>query len=263
MAQYSHRPFKCLLVGKSGSGKSTYQLRYVKNCRHSRVFIFDHKGEFRDKLGIEPLASLDELTDQLIEGEKFLSWEYRDEFPGDPEGAFQFFCRWTFEMCKELRGDGQKSLLVVDEVNRFTSVNELGYDFKELIEDGRIQGLDFLGTAHNANRINSNLRAQLTEIVALKTTDKRPLEFLSECGFDPEEIRALNVGEFILRDEWDEFHKGKLFSLQPGDVRSKPGQPNTEKTPCSFPSANSISTNTPEPQVSEIPSVSPSPGTSS
>jgi hypothetical protein len=211
--QVHHKPTKILIVGKSGSGKSTYQIRYVENAPYARVFLFDHKLEFEERLGVAACDSTDALVEQIKKGERFLSYHHSSDFPGDSENGFQFFCEWVYEITKVLRDDGQKSLFACDEVNRFTGTSDMGWAFRQLIEDGRLQGLDFCGTSHAANQIHNRLRLQLTEIVALRTLDPRPLAFLEENGFDPEQVKNLPVGAFITKDlDNDTFVTGKLFS---------------------------------------------------
>ena len=119
-------------------------------------------------------------------------------------------------------------------MNRFTTSYDMGDDFKLLIEDGRLQGLDFCGTTHAANQISNRLRLQLSEIVALKTRDKRPLLFLEDSGFDPVEVERLATGEFItLHLDRMEFVRGKLFensACQASEIPS-PVETETETSP--------------------------------
>lgn len=211
--QVNHRPTKILILGKSGSGKTTYFLRFVENADYTTVFLFDHKLEFLHRLGLNPSYSREDLLERLKAGEKFISYHHSEEFPGDAEAGFRFFCEWSFAMGKILGIDGRKRLVGIDEVNRFTGTSDMGWEFGQLIEDGRLQGLDFIGTSHAANQIHNRLRLQLTEIVALRTSEDRPLQFLESNGFDPDEIRSLPVGSFVVKDcEIDEFSRGKLFS---------------------------------------------------
>ncbi len=211
--QIHHKPTKILIVGKSGSGKSTYQIRYVQNADYAQIFLFDHKNEFEQRLGIVPAYSIDECTEQIKQGQKYISYCYAEDYPGDSENAFQFYCEWVYEICKVLREDGKARLFATDEVNRFTGTADMGWSFRQLIEDGRLQGLDFIGTSHAANQIHNRLRLQLSEIVALRTLDPRPLAFLEENGFDPEAVKSLPVGSYIIKDlDRDEFRTGKLFS---------------------------------------------------
>jgi hypothetical protein len=223
--QVHHKPTKILIVGKSGSGKTTYELRYVRNSGHATVFIFDHKQEFEEREGIPASISIDECTERLTKGEKFISYHYAHEFPGDAENAFQFFCEWVYEICKALRDDGKERLFACDEVNRFTGTGDMGWAFRQLIEDGRLQGLDFVGTSHAANQIHNRLRLQLSEIVALRTLDPRPLAFLQENGFPVEEIKALPTGAFIAKDlDTDTFTRGKLFSCASSKEEVEPAK---------------------------------------
>jgi hypothetical protein len=211
--QVHHKPTKILIVGKSGSGKTTYMLRYVMHSGHETVFIFDHKGEFEEREDLVPSLTLDDCGERLKNGEKIVCYQHHSEYPGDADVGFQDFCAWVFRVCRVLREDGKSRLFVCDEVNRFTGTSDMGDDFRCLIEDGRLQGLDFIGTSHAANQIHNRLRLQLSEIVALRTIDPRPLQFLEENGFNPEEVKELQTGEFIAKDlDNDEFSRGKLFS---------------------------------------------------
>jgi hypothetical protein len=212
--QLHHKPTKILLVGMSGSGKSVYQSRFVaaSTDNYDRIFIFDHKLEFLERMKIIPCYNEQALIHCLERGDKFISYNHTSDFPGDSETAFQFFSEWVFEMSKALQG---RNLFVTDEINRFTTSSEMGWEFRQLIEDGRLQGLDFIGTAHSANSISNKLRLQLSEIVALRTKDKRALEFLDDCGFDTDEITRLETGQFICYTEvTGEFTRGRLFFPQ-------------------------------------------------
>jgi hypothetical protein len=236
-----HDPTKILIVGKSGVGKTTYLIRYVENAPQTRVFIFDHKREFEFRCGIVPATSIDECAEKVKRGEKYISYFYATDYPGDSESAFQFYCEWVYDVCRAIieSGGTERSLFVGDEVNRFTGTSDIGWEFGQLIEDGRLWGIDFIGTSHGANQIHNKLRLQLSEVVAMRTKDKRPLEFLEECGFDPEEVRALPKGAYIVMDDSDDsFTRGKLFScpISPDEVNPEkpediPEAPETSSPP--------------------------------
>lgn len=207
-------------------------LRYVEHSGHDRVFIFDHKLEFLERLKVRPSYRIDELLERVKAGEKFLSYCYIEEWPGDSENAFQFFCQWVHAICRELSDLNQKTLLACDEVNRFIGTGDMGDGFKVAIEDGRLQGLDFMGTSHAANQIHNRLRLQLTEIVALKTQEKLPLEFLEDNGFDPEAVRNLNTGEYICKNtDTDVFIPGRVFSCARADPAVEANSTGTSQPP--------------------------------
>ncbi len=214
---------KILILGRSGYGKTTYLIRYIQNAEYDHVFIFDHKLEFQQRLGIVSHNTIDECAQALSKGEKNISYHYREEFPGDPDSAFRFYCEWTYEMARVIQG---KTLLAIDEVNRFTGTGDMVWEFGQAIEDGRLNGLDFAGTSHAANQIHNRLRLQLSEIIAFRSKDKRPLDFLQENGFPIEEVKALPKGAFILMNcDNDTFVRGKLFSCARGQKEVEPDEP--------------------------------------
>lgn len=216
----------------SGSGKTTYLLRYLEHSGHHRVFIFDHKLETQARLGIPACFSTEEMVEKVKKGEKFISYHHAEEYPGLSDNAFAFFSEWVFEVCKALCEDGKKSLFVCDEVNRFTGNQNMVWEFGQTIEDGRLQGLDFIGTSHAANQIHNRLRLQLSEIVALRSKDVLPLKFLEENGFNADEIRNLQTGEFITKNLTDDsFKKGKLFSCAGKAPRAKPQKTEDNSNP--------------------------------
>lgn len=209
-----HKPIKILVVAQSGSGKTTYVIRYVKNSHHTHKIIFDHKLEFLARESIEPYYSRDELIEAVIRKEPIISYNHLEEFPGNAQGAFEWFCEWVYEVAKVTQ---KPMLFVCDEVNRFTGSTTNDWEFMQSIEDGRLWGLDFIGTSHGANSIHNRLRAQLTEIVAMKTQEPLPLKWLEGHGFDTNEVSNLNVGEFILKDCMrGKFVVGKLFNVAIG-----------------------------------------------
>ncbi len=194
-------------------------------------------------MGVTSYYTLDEIGEKFAEGkERYLSYHYSQEFPGDVETAFQAYCELAYEYCKALEqekdGSAGNSLFVCDEVNRFTTTSELGFGFKQLIEDGRLQGLDMVATTHAANQISNRLRLQLTEIVALETHDLRPLQFLEESGFNPDEVESLNTGEYICKNmDTETFSRGKLFSCS-----EKKKSVETEETTSTEKTEHAIST---------------------
>lgn len=203
---------KTLSFGQSGFGKTTYLIRDVKNSNYAQYFIFDHKLEFAHRESINPYYSSDELVEAFIKGEKYLAYSPIDEFPGADDEGFRYFCDLTYSTIRAR--DKGSYLFVCDEVNTFTDGYNPGVEFNQIIKDGRLWGIDFAGTAHAANQISNRLRLQLTEIVAFRTQDASATKFLSECGFDIEQVQSLEVGEFILKDCFkNNFHQGHLFKL--------------------------------------------------
>jgi hypothetical protein len=210
--QIHHKPTKIVVTGQSGSGKTTYVMRYLKNSPYHHVVVFDHKLEFFERENIQPEFNRENLVEHVVAGKRVISYSPLDDFPGNSQSGFEFICEWSYEIA---RASDKRFLFVCDEFNRFTDSNSVGWEFTQLIEDGRLWGLDFIGTAHGGNQIHNRIRSQFTEVVAFHTEDKTPLAFLEEYGFDVDEVRGLAIpGEFITKDcVKTKFVRGRLFSL--------------------------------------------------
>jgi len=207
-------------------GKTTYLIRYVKNSSYRQYFIFDHKHEFQAREGILPFTDSQEMLEAFIRGEKYISYSPIDEYPGDEQAAFEWFCRWVYNIVRQV--DTGEYLFVCDEVNTFTDAYNAGQSFNQIIKDGRLWGIDFAGTAHAGNQINNRLRMQLSEVVTFHIEDETAVKFLVSLKFNEDEIYALRKGEFILKDcNQGIFERGHLFKLTPVP-KNVDGQPTNQ-----------------------------------
>lgn len=204
--QISHKPTKIVITGTSGTGKSTYFTRYLNNAQQDKVFVFDHEGEYSYRTGIEPCRSMEKLAELL--GQRVIVYDCSEDFPGDTAQAFNFFSEWVFEISKELPGT---KLFASDEMQKILGTDSIPYEFQCVIETGRRRGIDTIFIYQQINLMHNRLRNQLTEIVTFRHIEKRALQFLEEIGFDPDELRTLDRGEFkILNIDRMEFDSGKF-----------------------------------------------------
>lgn len=215
LMQVHHDPTKILVLGRSGMGKTTYVIKYVKHRPQTTAIIFDHKLEFYGREKIEPIYNRKQMTEAIIRKQPIVSFSHLEEFPGDAQGAFEWICEWSYEVARATQSN---YLFVCDEVNRFTGNVGDDWEFNQLIEDGRLWGLDFIGTSHSGNQVHNRLRGQLTEIVAFNTDESLPLQFLAGNGFDPYEVQSLDKGEFLLKSRnLGKFVRGRIFSIDKGE----------------------------------------------
>ena len=63
--QIGHRRFHLGIFGGSGTGKTTYALKFISHAPARHVFLFDAEAEFSERLQIAPARTVYEL-DQAI-----------------------------------------------------------------------------------------------------------------------------------------------------------------------------------------------------
>lgn len=211
----AHEPTKILITGASGEGKSTYFTRYIYKALgtiYNKIFVFDHQGELTIRLGYPPSFTEDELT-QNWQDKQLIIFDPSVLFPGETENAWNFFCEWTFERCQN--NLGYKKLLACDELQMFSSTKELAWEQCLIIETGRKYELDFLGIAQQYNLVHNRVRNQMTEFVTFRQEDKLILDALEEKGFQPDVVKRLGKGEFLIRNIQGAYVKAKIDLTRP------------------------------------------------
>ena len=190
----NHPPNKVLVTGQGGTGKSTFWTRYILNSKHDYHFIFDNELEFVQRCApyLNATGSPEGLDAQLETG--WVIYDPTEMFDEDFEAAFNFFCDWVYTISADLPGT---KLFCCDEIQELVDTNNISTEFRRLIRLGRRRGIDAILIAQEPNSIHNKLRNQLTEVVAFQQLTDNALEFLVALGFDAEELRLLNTGDFV------------------------------------------------------------------
>lgn len=192
----AHTGTKLLVCGNSGTGKTTFSLRYLVGTDAARVFVFDHEGEIWQRLGVRPALTFEELKTSLLE-DRIVIFDPAVEFPGDKPGAFAYFCELCFQLSQTFAG---RKLLVTDEIQKFTDTDNVDASFATVLETGRRAELDLLAITRAPNLLHNRVRNELTEVVSFRLIDPRAGEFLRVVGLDLEQVRQLPRGHYLARD---------------------------------------------------------------
>lgn len=195
MMQLDHPRFHLGIFGGSGSGKTSYALKYVATVKARCVFLFDAEGEFSSRMQLRPARTPPEIDAAIATG--FVCFDPHELFPGNMEGAVAFFSRLALEVSKRLPG---RKLIVIDELGWYVSGNNIPFPLKQVVQSGRRCGLDGVFIGQQPNELHNTIRCQLTEVVCFQLTDETALEFPRKFGFDPASIRALAPHRFICRN---------------------------------------------------------------
>lgn len=191
----AHKPYKLLITGASGSGKSTYWTRYITGTAARIKFVFDHEGEFAYRHKIKPAVTIEELAAGTGHG-----WAVYDPsvmFAGRLGEGFDFFCDFAFQVSSSL--DGRK-LFCCDELQKLVGTNQVSPELALVLETGRRYGLDVALITQQPNLVHNRIRNQLTEVVSFRQIDAAPIQWLEGAGFKGEELSALPNGRFVARN---------------------------------------------------------------
>lgn len=190
----SHKPTKCLVTGKSGSGKSSYFNKYLLNADYDKFFIYDHEGEFAFRNNI---SSSFAITEEYVTQNRYIIYDPTIEWEGDIQDGFNYFAELAFRLSQSLPGT---KLFACDELQKMVGVHEVTYELALLVETGRRYGIDTMFVSQQPNIIHNRLRNQLTEVVTFAHVDKRAMDFLTDVGFEENELLTLKDLEFISLD---------------------------------------------------------------
>lgn len=185
---------QCLLiVGKSGSGKSTFALRYLVAersfvCR----FLFDPEGEFSTRLKLSAARTAEECELAIEDG--FVIFDPHSMFPGRMSEALEWFCAFAFEASSKMGGS---KILLVDEAWKYCSPGSIPMALANCIQTGRKRGLGMAFATQRPNRLNESITNEVTECVCFRLQGVNALERVGEMGADSDEVAALPMGSFV------------------------------------------------------------------
>lgn len=184
-----------LVAGQSGSGKTTFALRYLVNAPDLVArFAWDADGQIASRLGVPAAETEEDLEASLEDGWSVFSPDVM--FPGRHAEGFAWFAGWVFGACA--RGPGRKVLLV-DEVWRYCSPTSIPPTLAECVQTGRVRGLSSMFATQRPNRINESITNETTELVCFRLQGANALRVVQEMGA-PAEVAALPPGAWIARD---------------------------------------------------------------
>jgi hypothetical protein len=173
MLQLKNKNLVVVVVGCSGSGKSTFAIRYLLNGKFSVRFIFDPRGEYAVRFKRRPCRVAAELRAAISTG--YVIFDPHTLFPGEPQRAFEMFCDWSWTMSEKISG---QKILFADEVWKFCSPNLIPKALSQIIQDGRKSGIGLLATTQRPNRLNEAIIGEATELVSFRLVGDNATDYL-------------------------------------------------------------------------------------
>lgn len=180
-----------LTCGKSGMGKSTYNLRYIIGSHHDRIFIFDHQSEYSMRLKVMPCYTFQEIR-QRAKNERIIIFDYSIKYFGQLEETFDEFNSEIFSLSKDyLEPQNVETLYVCDELQKIVTTSDCPQNLKNILQTGRRFKLDSALMSQQPNRLHNEIREQITELIMFRLDDENSLKFVRNMGKDEEEIKGL------------------------------------------------------------------------
>jgi hypothetical protein len=176
----------------TGSGKTTFVIRYLLNIPAACRFVFDDMGQVAQRLRRPHAGTAAELEAALAS--KWVIFNPHRMFPGDVTAAFAFFCQWAFDAAR--RGPGKK-VFVADEVWRFCSPHAIPKELAVIAQMGRAESLELMTATQLPHKVNASITGQATELVCFHLDEPLALDRIAELGANPGQIQGLPLGGFM------------------------------------------------------------------
>jgi len=226
---FNHPSKKILVTGVSGTGKTTLFEKLIRKEKARWKFVFDHQGEFQARFGHKAALDVETLCEQTAAGGYviFDPVKFQNEInPGSGErrglpGAFAFFCDFVFAMSENLRG---RKILVCDELQKLVTNTKTPDELLCILDTGRRYQLDFFAISQAPNLIHNAIRNQITEIFSFRQNDANAVKYLSDAGFNENQIRNLERFAYLWRNlTTGEDNFGGGAARKPDDAGSASG----------------------------------------
>lgn len=189
---------KILIIGQSGTGKTTLAKQLINKLR--RAIILDSDFEEFDAEHFHDVNELYKYLEDYGAADDFrVSYTPLDE-------EHQLMYDWA-----RIVGGHKEITLVLEECDRFP-VKESIRGFKSLMRRGRHWGLNIIGITTDVVGMNISFRRQATEMYIFRVTEPADLEWLRETMSQEiiDQIRVLPDYEYIkFNNETKESQTGK------------------------------------------------------
>jgi hypothetical protein len=185
-------PANTLIVGMTGSGKSTFAYRYLLNAPAACRFIFDDLGRAATRLSMTPCYTARDC--ELALAKQWVIFNPHRMFPGDTKAAFRWFCHWTYQA--SCRGPGKKFFLV-DEVWQWQNNLEMPKELALVVQTGREENLELVCATQLPHKVNASITGQSTELVCFRLNEPLALKCIANLGAESSTVSELPLGSYV------------------------------------------------------------------
>jgi hypothetical protein len=197
MLQLAARPGCTVVAGVSGSGKTTFALRYLVARRDftCRFLFQEPKRDFTQRLQLPDAETPEELALAVEDG--FVIYHPAAMWQGDWNAGLEWFADWSYAQAAQMPG---RKILLVDEMWKYCSPHKVPRGIMRWVNDGRSFGCETLFASTQPNKLNETLLNGATEIVSFSLRGRNALASVEGLGLDGDEVATLAPGAFVARN---------------------------------------------------------------
>lgn len=171
---------KILVVGKSGSGKTTFAHKLVSDRKEFSCLIYDHEMEWSNAWGYFKLPTIGHWKTAMAKTPQ----DTMTFVPENGVSAIEDFAKFLPEFLdiwgKVYRATGKQILLVVDEIATVVPSYAYSSEIATCIERSRRSGINYLLIAHRLASVHPSIREQMTVIWQFRATDPATLRIAGD-----------------------------------------------------------------------------------
>lgn len=203
-----------LVLGKTGSGKTTWARRFIQT--QTRVIVLDAGFQDYQVRSVSDLSELISVVDKLnVGGSGFFRITYTPRMYESP-------------VIMDLSRVVANCWLVLEEADRMEDP-KVNPEYDEIISRGRHYGVSILAVSLYPFKLPADLRRQATRIVCYRMHEPRDLDYLYDIiGEDVSKLPGLKPFHYL---DWRAGHGSEIKTLDNGreertvksDVGNRPG----------------------------------------
>lgn len=192
---FDHVAQKLFFTGASGTGKSTAAIGRLKSFRCNHRFIFDHDGEYGQRLNCLVSHSPAQI-EACIKSGRAVVFDPVKLFPGRTREAFAWFCQLIWSK-RSLPGG---KLFFFDEPAIYLPSHPSKYEshpLRPILETGRRFRIDAMFCAQRPADVHNAVRQQATDIFCFRQGDPTSAKWIGQKGLNWGRVSTLPDGSFV------------------------------------------------------------------
>jgi len=184
-----------VITGKRGYGKTTKAKEIIKRIKSEKT------------KALVVLDPLNEYSGDFIftDLDMFLAYMYDDGIEKGKSYVAKFRRKHELDEIITVLSSMHDFFLVIEEANILTSPNYIQDDFSDIVSMGRHFNANYMAICRRPAEISRLLTSQAHVIISFRQTELRDIKNLEERGFDATNLTTLDVGDYIVKSDYDNF----------------------------------------------------------